>query len=185
MQRVNITPRRMILGYFDSCWRPSALAFAIPLAVAVTVVLAPDRLAVLWRGLLGLVAPSLLGILAAAIWNFVRRHRLKGTINLVMFALSLVTVLPFLLCHWVEGVFGPASLVTGVVILLWLVSPYLIIGALVVSLAAGRVMDDGRPLTALEQCLLMVLAMVILAALTIALGSVRFTAPEVHLRLCH
>ncbi len=104
--------KRIAVAYAASWWIPSAFAFCMLIAFVLTCVLSSKHLVLLGNGMLILLGSSLLGILAASIWNFVKKRWGRGTVNLLMFPVSLVvTFIVGLLMFSVmfDSVFGPSE----------------------------------------------------------------------------
>lgn len=75
--------RRLATRYFGSGWIPAALALVFLLATAGLEIAGPYRFAALSSFFAYAFTVALLGILAAALWNFIRKRWLKGFLNLL------------------------------------------------------------------------------------------------------
>jgi len=101
--------------YFGSWWLPFAAAFCTLLLFVITgiITIAHSDSKLLWfleGGLPNLLILTLLGILAAAIWNLIRKRWAKGLVNLfVMFPLSIAISLVGFGVISVASFFGPSE----------------------------------------------------------------------------
>ena len=80
--------RHLALQYFDSRWIPSAVALVTLIIFTLGALVSWKPLTILVNGLLILVGVSILGILAASIWNLIKKRWVNGIINLVMLPIS-------------------------------------------------------------------------------------------------
>lgn len=81
--------KKLIARYFNSCWLP-ALAALVILAFSMITGLSSPRcksLAIVSMGLLIILGFLIIGILAASIWNMIKRRFVKGFINFLMLPL--------------------------------------------------------------------------------------------------
>lgn len=75
--------RRLATRYFSSWWIPAALALALLLATTGLEIAGPYRFAAMSSLFAYAFAAAFLGILAAALWSFIRKRWLKGLLNLL------------------------------------------------------------------------------------------------------
>ncbi len=77
--------KQMITKYFDSWWLPTAIFFAtLALSIILTVTNCPSK-AIIKNILFIFQQIAFLGILSAAIWNFIKKRWIKGILTLVTF----------------------------------------------------------------------------------------------------
>ena len=93
MHKMKVNAKKIVTAYFGSWWIPSITAFLSLIAFMVMSLPNLKHLTVLANGLLLFLGLSLLGILAAAVWNLVKKHWGKGIVNLLMFPLLLIACL--------------------------------------------------------------------------------------------
>ena len=112
---MRIDPKRITALYFSSWWLPfmAALCILVALVVAGVVIIAfgfAKYLALMVTGLFVLLGLSLLGILVAVIWNFVKKRWVKGIVNLLaMLSLFIVAALVGFGFLMVAAVLGPSE----------------------------------------------------------------------------
>ena len=85
---MNLKP--LFSRYFNSWWIPASLCLLLLAALTLVAITASLQFFVL--SLFALFAASLVGVLAAAIWNFIKRCWLKGVINLLMLPVCLLAL---------------------------------------------------------------------------------------------
>jgi hypothetical protein len=83
------TVKKLMAVYFDSRWAPSVAASIVLIAFMAASLTTLKRIPLLVNSLLLLQGLSLIGMPAAAVWNFVKKRWRKGIVNLIMFPLVL------------------------------------------------------------------------------------------------
>ncbi len=103
--------RRIFSVYFNSSYVPFVclLSFVV-IYFLISLLLPPNLIVHRYIGLLVIVTfflLSLIGVFAAALWNFYRKSWLKGVINLLIFVISMLFI-SFVFFSLV-GMFGPGQ----------------------------------------------------------------------------
>ena len=97
--------RCLISRYFGSVWIPAALSLLLLGTAAALELAGPYRFAALSGGFAVAFLVSLLGVLCASLWNFIRKHWVRGLLNL----LALPVCFAALLAVSFGTMFGPSE----------------------------------------------------------------------------
>ncbi len=106
---MKIRPKQILTLYFNSWWFPALVSLAALAAFAIAAVSSSKHFAIVINAIIIVLGLSFLGILSAAIWNFIKKRWAKGIINLLMFAICTVAVVFVLGFLMVASMFGPSE----------------------------------------------------------------------------
>ncbi len=95
--------------YFNSWFYPSTVFLVLVAFAAGAMLLTGAPTLHLADGLIILAALAFLGILAAAIWNLVKKRWVKGTINLVLFPVCAILSVALMYVVTFASMFGPSE----------------------------------------------------------------------------
>lgn len=86
-------PARIIAGYFGSGWIPATLSLLLLAVTGALELAGPYRFARLSGAFAIAFLVSLLGVLGAALWNFIQKRWIRGTLNLIALPVLLAALL--------------------------------------------------------------------------------------------